>query len=189
MTIFRSMFAQGLALTCEETPRRSSLEDEIVSLFEQLREPVLRYLLSCRVPVPDAEEIVQEVFLLLFQQASSGKLSVNPTGWIFRTAHNYVLKHRDQSRRHAERFEWCSQSPEALADPSVPADVALQDAQTQQSIMAVVQALPEQDQHCLHLRAEGLRYREIAEVLGISLGSVSNSLQRSLARIARAKER
>jgi RNA polymerase sigma-70 factor (ECF subfamily) len=52
--------------------------------------------------------------------------------------------------------------------------------------MAVLHALPEQDQACLYLRAEGLRYREIADVLDISLGSVSISLTRSLARLHRA---
>ena len=41
----------------------------------------------------------------------------------------------------------------------------------------------------LLLRAEGLRYREIAQTLAISLGAVSMSLARSLARIARAAER
>jgi RNA polymerase sigma-70 factor (ECF subfamily) len=39
------------------------------------------------------------------------------------------------------------------------------------------------------LRAEGLRYREIAQTLAMSLGAVSISLARSLARIARATER
>jgi RNA polymerase sigma-70 factor, ECF subfamily len=36
------------------------------------------------------------------------------------------------------------------------------------------------------LRAEGLRYREIAQILGISLGSVSTFLTRSLAKLFRA---
>jgi RNA polymerase sigma-70 factor (ECF subfamily) len=36
------------------------------------------------------------------------------------------------------------------------------------------------------LRAEGLRYREIAQVLDMSLGAVSISLARSLARFERA---
>ena len=55
--------------------------------------------------------------------------------------------------------------------------------------MAILQALPEQNRWCLYLRAEGLRYREIAEVLDMSLGSVSLCLERSLARVARAAER
>jgi RNA polymerase sigma-70 factor (ECF subfamily) len=53
-------------------------------------------------------------------------------------------------------------------------------------LQSVLRALPEQDQWCLSLRAEGLRYREIAEVLDISLASVSVSLGRSLARLSRA---
>jgi RNA polymerase sigma-70 factor (ECF subfamily) len=55
--------------------------------------------------------------------------------------------------------------------------------------MSVVRAMPEQSRWCLYLRAEGLRYREIAEVLDISVGSVSLYLERSLAHIARAAER
>lgn len=53
-------------------------------------------------------------------------------------------------------------------------------------LQAVYEALPEQDRRCLYLRAEGFKYRQIAEVLGISLGGVSLSLSRSLARILRA---
>jgi RNA polymerase sigma-70 factor (ECF subfamily) len=56
-------------------------------------------------------------------------------------------------------------------------------------VSAVVAALPQQTRCCLQLRGEGLRYREIAEVLDISLGTVSACLEEALARIARATER
>jgi len=58
--------------------------------------------------------------------------------------------------------------------------------QRQNRLFSVLRALPEQDQRCLYLRAEGLRYREIAGVLKMSLGAVSISLTRSLARLERA---
>ena len=80
----------------------------------------------------------------------------------------------------------------ALAE--VPGDLApgpeerMEVIQKQQRLLAVVRAMPEQDQCCLSLRAEGLRYRDIAEVLGMSLGSVANSLERSLSRLARASD-
>jgi len=51
-----------------------------------------------------------------------------------------------------------------------------------------VRALPEQDRCCLSLRAEGLRYREIAEVVGISIGSVAASLEKSLSRLTRSEQ-
>jgi RNA polymerase sigma factor (sigma-70 family) len=62
-------------------------------------------------------------------------------------------------------------------------------AQMRGRVSAVVAALPQQTRCCLQLRGEGLRYREIAEVLDISLGTVSACLEEALARIARATER
>jgi RNA polymerase sigma-70 factor (ECF subfamily) len=75
------------------------------------------------------------------------------------------------------------------ADPSPGPEAQLSEAQRRYRLLAVVRALPDNDQHCLRLRAEGLRYREIATVLGMSLGAVSISLTRSLARLARADGR
>jgi RNA polymerase sigma-70 factor (ECF subfamily) len=44
-----------------------TLEVEVTELFEQLRDPLFRYLLSFGLSVQDGEEIIQEVFLALFQ--------------------------------------------------------------------------------------------------------------------------
>jgi RNA polymerase sigma-70 factor (ECF subfamily) len=74
-------------------------------------------------------------------------------------------------------------------DPTPNPEDLLVSSQARQHLLAVVDALPELDRRCLFLRAESLRYREIAEILEISLGSVSISLARSLMRMARAAER
>jgi RNA polymerase sigma-70 factor (ECF subfamily) len=58
----------------------------------------------------------------------------------------------------------------------------------EERLAAVVKALPELDRCCLSLRAKGLRYREIAEVLGISLGAVANSREKSLSGLSRADD-
>jgi RNA polymerase sigma-70 factor (ECF subfamily) len=168
--------------------RPSRLEEEIVSLFEQLRAPVLRYLVSFRISAPDAEEIAQEVFLALFQHLRQGKPRANLQGWVFRVAHNQALKHRARTRRHSEHFAYLPPFAEAPDDLTPGPDERLEVVQKQRRLLAVVRALPEQDQCCLSLRAEGLRYRDIAEVLGMSLGAVANSLERSLSRLARASE-
>src|SRR5580704_5793794 len=81
----------------------SRLEEDVVKLFDQMRIPVLRYLLSLRIPAPDAEEIVQEVFLALFGHLRRDKSRANLQGWIFKVAHNAALKFRAQARRHSAR--------------------------------------------------------------------------------------
>jgi RNA polymerase sigma-70 factor, ECF subfamily len=165
------------------------LEDEVASLFDQFRAPILRYLLSFRLPISDAEEIVQEVFLLLFQHLQQGKSRANLQGWIFRVAHNAGLKCRLNTRRYADRFSFNPELSETAADAEPGPEETLVARQRQSQLLAVVRCLPEQDQYCLSLRAEGLRYREIAEVLGISLGSVAASLEKSLSRLTRAEQK
>jgi RNA polymerase sigma-70 factor (ECF subfamily) len=78
------------------------------------------------------------------------------------------------------------QSGDVHLDPSPNPEERWVSVRRQQRLMAVIQALPEQDRRCLYLRAEGLRYREIMGVLGMSLGAVALSLERSLARLSRA---
>ncbi|HXP86556.1 MAG TPA: sigma-70 family RNA polymerase sigma factor [Bryobacteraceae bacterium] len=169
----------------------SPLEAEVVGLFDQLRDPLLRYLLSFRLlVVQDCDEIIQDAFLALFQHLQRGRSRHNLRAWLFRVANNLALKRLQRLRRDSEnRLELSNTTPELAADPALNPEDAFARAQVQQRLLAVVRALPEQDQRCLVLRAEGLRYREIAEVLGVSLGAVAKSLERSLARVARAAAR
>lgn len=167
----------------------SEIECEVMSLFEQFRNPLLRYVLSFGLSVHDAEEATQEVFLALFRHLQLGRSRKNLRGWIFRVAHNLALKQRHANRRSQDKTasEWAM--AEEQLDPSPNPEEQLSSAQTRGRLLAVVHALSEADQGCLRLRAEGLRYREIAAVLDISLGAVSMSLTRSLARLIRAKGR
>lgn len=167
----------------------SAVEERVIALFDELRIPLLRYLAGFPLTLQDSEDVIQEVFLALFQYLRRGKSHQNVRGWLFRAAHNLALKKNLRSRREIQNAGPLIAVEELLADPSPSPEVQLAFNQTQQRLLSVVRALPEQNRWCLYLRAEGLRYREIAEVLDISLGSVSLYLERSLAHIARAAER
>jgi len=159
----------------------------VVELFEELRDRLLRYLLALGLSAHDGEEIIQETFLLLFQHLRRGKSRQNVRGWVFRVARNLALKQRAANQLRLRRMvEFDESLREQSADPNSNPEEQLQSRHRQARLLAVVRALPEQDQSCLCMRAEGLRYREIAEALGISLGSVAGSLARSLARLNRA---
>ncbi len=153
----------------------------MIELFDQLRDRLLRYLLGFSLTVADSEDIVQEIFLALFLHLQSGKSRHNLRGWVFRVAHNLALKHH-RNRRESENVS-------EPINPALNPEELFETNETQRRMIAVMRTLPEQSRCCLYLRAEGLRYREIAEVLDMSLGSVANCLERSLARIARAAER
>lgn len=160
----------------------------IIGHFEQFRAPLLRYTLSLGLSVHDGEEITQEVFLALFQHLRMGKCQRNLRGWIFRVAHNLALKRRQAKQRLKEGALADRLAGESQLDSSPNPEEQVLAAQRQRRLLVALEALPEQDRACLRLRAEGLRYREIARVLGISLGTVSVSLTRSLAHLMCADE-
>jgi RNA polymerase sigma-70 factor (ECF subfamily) len=157
----------------------SRLEEEVIGLFDQHRAPILRYLITLGLKTQDAEEVVQEAFLALFQQLQLGKSRENLRGWLFRVAHNQGLKQLQRNHRIEYGVD------ELRADPGPNAEEQLVQGEREQRLRAVFRALPQQDRWCLSLRAEGLRYREIADVLGMSLGAVSLSLARSVSRLSR----
>jgi RNA polymerase sigma-70 factor (ECF subfamily) len=155
-------------------------ERDTTQLFEELRTPALRYLLSMGLSAADGEEVVQEVFLALFRHLRQGRPRTNLRGWVFRTAHNLALK----SRRRG--LNVTGSAPEDLADERPNAEQLLTARRRLAKIQSVVRALPGRERCCLSLRAEGLSYREIAETLGISLGAVSIAVTRSVARMREA---
>ena len=118
-----------------------------------------------------------------------GKSRRNLRGWIFCVAHNLALKRRYANQRSRDKMtcDWTIAQRQFDPSPSPEEQVSL--SQRQRRLLAVLHALPEEDQRCLRLRAEGLRYREISAVLGISLAAVSMSLTGSLARLMRADRR
>lgn len=160
----------------------AALADEVAGLFAAHRASLLRYLISLGVSPEEGEEVVQEAFLALFIHLREGKPRENLRGWIFRVAHNLGLREQIRSVRR----------PQVELDERLPASSPTPEQQAAQAerhrrLFSIVRALPAEEQHCLHLRAEGLSYREIGHVLGISLGSVAMILSRALLKFTKAE--
>jgi RNA polymerase sigma-70 factor, ECF subfamily len=186
-SIIELSFPGAAAATLSAKP--SEIDCEVMHLFDQFRSPLLRYVIAFGVSLHDAEEITQEVFLSLFRHLQLGRSRRNLRGWIFRVAHNLALKQRYANQASRKQMAFDRTIAERQLDPSPNPEEEVSYIQKRRCLLAVVDALPEQDQCCLRLRAEGLRYREIATVLDMSLGAVSISLTRSLARLIRADRR
>lgn len=166
-----------------------STEAEVTSLFQEFRVRIVRYLVCLGLSIQDGEEIAQEVFLLLFQHLRLGKPRQNLRGWIFRVAHNLGLRKRIESRSRGEANEGWQSPCVQVHDPGPSPEEQVAFKQQQKRLLAILDALPAQDRACFYLRAEGLQYREIAHVLEMSLGSVSQSLARVVKRLSHVYHR
>lgn len=164
----------------------AAVDDEVLALFDAFRDPLLRYVCSFGMPMGEAEELVQDVFVALFRHLRNGGARTNLRGWLFRVAHNMALKRRARQQREHQRLRDGVDAAGFVVGPAEDPEAQLRRRERRRRVAAVLEALPERDRHCVRLRGSGLRYREIAKVLGISLGSVAKSLTRALARLQRA---
>jgi RNA polymerase sigma-70 factor, ECF subfamily len=175
-----------LALRGSRAAQDRALEQEVLRLFDLMRARLLRYAVSFGISAQDGEDIVQETFLALFHHLQQSGPDDNLHGWLFRVVHNLALKRRLRLLRESIGSE--AEQTEKL-DPAPDPEERMLFGERYGRLQSALQALPIEDQRCLRLRAEGLRYREIAKIVGISLGSVSASLSRSLARLEHADGR
>jgi RNA polymerase sigma-70 factor, ECF subfamily len=131
------------AAEAAHSAKPSQIEREVMELFEQFRNPLLRYALSFGISVYDAEEVTQEVFLSLFRHLQLRRSRKNLRGWIFRVGHNLALKQLYANRRsHAKTTsDWTI--AEEQFDPSPDPEEQLSSAQRRHRLLAVVHALPE----------------------------------------------
>jgi RNA polymerase sigma-70 factor, ECF subfamily len=159
-------------------------EPEVLRWFDQLRDPLRRYLLLAGSSAADADDAVQEAFLRLHQHFARGGDRSNVCGWVFQVARNYLRDVRKSARRQRTvQLEDVATEGDP-ADPRRSPEHHALDRERARRLRAAIHSLPEQQRQCMLLRASGLRYREIAEVLGIRISSVGSLVHRAVARLS-----
>ena len=188
MSSFGSSTGALNAAAVHGAAQAADLQAEVLALYDELQDRLLRYAMSFGLSRHDGEDVLQEVFLALFRHLQLGRSRENLPGWTYRTTHNLALKRR--ASLHAERREpGTDDLVDRCRDEAPGPEEDLLFRERQQRLRSVLRVLPENDQVCLRLRAEGCRYREIAAIVGISLGSVAASLARSFERLRRMDAR
>lgn len=163
-----------------------TLDERVGRSFELLREPVYRYLVATFGRPADAEDITQEAFLQLYRVLRGGGDVENSRAWVFRVAHNLAINRMTHERflQPLEAAAWddlCARREDAGPDPE---QRAIENERWAEFRDDVGRLSPQQRQ-CLLLRVEGFRYREIAEILGVSISTVKEFLRRGIGKLTR----
>ncbi|HKE28954.1 MAG TPA: RNA polymerase sigma factor [Bryobacteraceae bacterium] len=160
-------------------------EPEVLRWFDELHDPLRRYLLLAGAGAADSDDAVQETFLRLHQHLVKGGDRSNVCGWVFQVARNYLRDERKSARRQRTvRLEEAVTGEGGPADPRSSPEHGVLDQERVQRLRAAICSLPEQQRECMLLRTSGLRYREIAAVLGIQISSVGSLVHRAVARLS-----
>ncbi|MBW7932266.1 MAG: sigma-70 family RNA polymerase sigma factor [Gemmatimonadaceae bacterium] len=151
-------------------------------LFTTYHATLVRYLTRRLGDRDWAEEVAQETFVRALRQDHI----VNERSWLFAVATNLV---RDDARKEARRRRHLELLAAEQRDAHVDApDVSVARALDAADARRALDTLAERDRQALLLKEEGLDYTEIAEILGVAVGSVGTTLSRARRRLAESFE-
>jgi len=146
--------------------------------------PIRRYLAFLNVDPETAAEIVQESFLKLHQHLLSGGDRSNLRAWLYRVAHNLARNSRSAGRsRFNAPLPEPSLGEKEFADSSASAEEHMLRAERLASLRRALTMLSPAQRNCLVLRAQGLKYKEVADVLNLSVSTVGENVQRGLQKL------
>src|SRR5579859_7111783 len=142
---------------------------EVTTLYRELRKPLLRFLVCLGLSVDEAQDVVQDAFVSLQRHLTAGGSQENIRSWLFRVAHNRA---RNQQKSYERRFsEPLGVEANTMVHEATP-ERAVLDKEKFRRLRNAVHLLTEPERDCLLLRAAGLRYREIGEILEIAPSTV-----------------
>ncbi|HMF78380.1 MAG TPA: RNA polymerase sigma factor [Bryobacteraceae bacterium] len=157
---------------------------QVTQLFEAQRDSLYRYVVTLIGESGAAEEITQDVFLKLYEHLLKGIQVVNVRSWSYRVAHNLAIDFVRAQKLSAFGGDilW-SGLAETCSDSSLGPEELVLHSEKAAHFRTALASLPVQQRACLLLRAEGFRYREIAQMLGVAVPTVGESLRRGLQRL------
>jgi RNA polymerase sigma-70 factor, ECF subfamily len=151
----------------------------IIELYNDIRPALGAYLCSCGLSWDHSEDIIQETFLRLVRYAANANADDDFRGWVFRVAHNLSMDlHRSERRWFRGNETEAHAIFQESVDPAPNPEEMILLAERLTHLRAALSQLTPKQRECLLLRAKGLRYREIAVVLGVSVQRVGELMQR-----------
>ncbi|MEM7014696.1 MAG: RNA polymerase sigma factor [Verrucomicrobiota bacterium] len=151
----------------------------LTELFEAEEAPLLRYAFSLIGRRAIAEELVQEVFLQLHRHWANVE---KPRAWLYRSVRNRAYNHIRDNKREILTDD----TGENVSKDSVEApDEVLRRMEAAGHVRLIMEELKEEDRELVRLKYfEDLKYKEIAERTGLSVGNVGYRLHHILKQLA-----
>ena len=130
------------------------------------------------------EDVVQETFVKAYQRIHNFHGRSSLYTWLYRIAVNGAKDHIKSRRRRPARSLDDFSGRGSLEAGSVPALEGLAKREQRMLLRAGIEALPDRFRRVLVLREiEGMSYQDIAEVLGLTLGTVESKIFRARKRL------
>lgn len=151
--------------------------DTFRDFYKEAAGPVYSFILSLTRDAHEAEDLMQDTFLCVWDRAGDYEPQGKPLAWVFTIARHLCYMRFRQRRRETELSEWDKEG-----DGEIYA--ALEQAPERKVLSDALAALREEDRQIVLLHAAaGLKHREVASALGLPLATELSKYNRSMKKL------
>jgi len=158
-------------------------ESSFEELVRRYQRPIASYVYRMLNDYEASLDVVQEVFIKVFNSLDRYSTDYKFSTWLYRIAHNAAIDHLRRNSMNAQSIETENADGTYQLEFMSPNPTPEQDRERSEwrnEIENVVRKLPEAYRELILLRhSRDLSYDEIAEVTGLPLGTVKNRLFRA----------
>ena len=173
----------------EEGAANMTSEARVAALYEAHREEIYRFLVGQGLEASRAQELAQETFVKLFVALKKGTEIGSERAWLYGVASKLAV---DYWRREGRPMWVELDSLPAIADSvrsrDLTPEAALARKQSFERVARTMARLPKEQRLGIHLRMQGLRYRAIAKILGVSVSTTAELLAIAVDRLRSAAD-
>lgn len=158
--------------------RRDAFGELVIRYQQRLYNSVLRLVHQPE----DAADVVQDAFLNAYQSLESFKGDSEFFTWLYRIAFNAAVSHKRKQRNNLSLDSAQRESGLEPGDPSefVRPGLALEKSESELQLKTALTRLSSEHRDVLVMKdLEGMKYEDIAEILGVPLGTIRSRLHRA----------
>ena len=155
---------------------------ETEQLYIKYSSSLMRYLRSGVRNANDLEDLAQETFIRFFQARCNGQTINNPKGWLYRVGRRLAIDFGKKAKPVLlDEAGWRVVEADHAHRPEVESE-----ERSLRSSKLPWHLLSPLEKESLLLRAEGLTFREVAEVLDVSISTAASYVARAIKKFRRA---
>jgi RNA polymerase sigma-70 factor, ECF subfamily len=147
-------------------------------LYKKYCKRVYKFGYSILKSPEESENLMQDVFLNLWENRHNIKINSSIKSYVFTIAYNSAITVIRKKARESEYFEYIKSLQK---DAEEPLNIEIEYDELTNKLDQIIQELPprQKEVYLLH-KVENLKYNEIAEKLHISVNTIENHMSRAL---------
>jgi RNA polymerase sigma factor (sigma-70 family) len=141
--------------------------------LKEYQKPLYNHIRNIVLNHDDTDDVLQNTFVKVFQNLNKFKGESKLFSWMYRIATNEALTFLSQK---AKKSGISSEALQNKVIDNLPADVYFEGNEIQIKLQKAIVLLPEKQQQIFKMKYfEELKYEEISEILGTSVGALKAS--------------